>query len=234
MLEFSCWVKSSYTIVTVVDFLIFSIKLVSVTPIPKSSIEAGIKAFDINLISAMVSSTIFFTPLFSQDYFYAKYAPFEKAVPAPSDFFGFGIGEYHARHDQIISYFKKLDEVSDHATYMEYGKSFEGRPLSMLIISSPENLKNLENIRKHHIEQITKYDEKQAADLPVIINLGYSVHGNEPSSTESAILTAYTLLASQKTEIKNYLKNAIIFIDPAINPDGRETDSGIKNIETQS
>jgi hypothetical protein len=165
---------------------------------------------------------IFFTPLFSQDYFYAKYAPFEKTVPAPSEFFGFGIGEYHARYDQIISYFKKLDEVSDHASYMEYGKSFEGRPLSMLIISSPENLKNLENIRKQHIEQITKYDEKQAADLPVIINLGYSVHGNEPSSTESAILTAYTLLASQKTEIKNYLKNAVIFIDPAINPDGRE------------
>ncbi|MFZ1455594.1 MAG: M14 family zinc carboxypeptidase, partial [Saprospiraceae bacterium] len=158
----------------------------------------------------------------SQDYFYGKYAPFEKVIPSPTEFFGFGIGEYHARHDQIISYFKKLDEVSDHAVFMEYGKSFEGRPLSMLIISSPENLKNLENIRKHHIEQITKYDEKQAADLPVIINLGYSVHGNEPSSTESAILTAYTLLASQKTEIKNYLKNAIIFIDPAINPDGRE------------
>jgi hypothetical protein len=165
---------------------------------------------------------IFFIPLFSQDYFYAKYAPFDKAVPAPSDFFGFGIGEYHARHDQIISYFKKLDEVSDHASYMEYGKTFEGRPLSMLIISSPENLKNLENIRKQHIEQIAKYDEKQAVDLPIIINLGYSVHGNEPSSTESAILTAYTLVASQKSEIKNYLKNAVIFIDPAINPDGRE------------
>jgi hypothetical protein len=163
-----------------------------------------------------------FSSLSSQDYFYGKYAPFEKVIPSPTEFFGFGIGEYHARHDQIISYFKKLDEVSDHAVFMEYGKSFEGRPLSMLIISSPENLKNLENIRKHHIEQITKYDEKQAADLPVIINLGYSVHGNEPSSTESAILTAYTLLASQKTEIKNYLKNAIIFIDPAINPDGRE------------
>ncbi len=158
----------------------------------------------------------------SQDYFYANYAPFDKNITTPSEFFGFGIGEYHARHDQIISYFKKLDELSDNATYLEYGKTYEGRTLGMLIISSTENLKNIDNIRKQHLGVIEKYDEKQAAELPVIVNLGYSVHGNEPSSTESSILTAYTLLASQQAEIKKYLKNAIIFIDPAINPDGRE------------
>jgi hypothetical protein len=170
----------------------------------------------------LIVFSIFFTSLSSQEYFYGKYAPFEKSVPAPSEFFGFGIGEYHARHDQIISYFKKLDEVSDHAMFMEYGKTYEGRPLSMLIISSPENLKNLENIRKQHLGLISKYDDKSAGELPVIINLGYSVHGNEPSSTESSILTAYTLLASEQSSIKTYLKNAVIFIDPAINPDGRE------------
>lgn len=165
---------------------------------------------------------IFQSSLFSQEYFYGKYAPFEKNIPTPKEFFGFEIGEYHARHDQIISYFKKLAELSEYAEYMEYGKTFEGRPLSMLIISSPENLKNLENIRKAHLSLMSKYDEKQASDQPVIINLGYSVHGNEPSSTESSILTAYTLLASQHTAVKNYLKNAVIFIDPALNPDGRE------------
>lgn len=52
--------------------------------------------------------------------------------------------------------------------------------------------------------------------------MGYSVHGNEPSTSEAALLTAYTLLASNQKSVMDYLKHAVIFIDPAINPDGRE------------
>jgi len=160
--------------------------------------------------------------LFSQDYFYAKYAPFDKNIPTPKEYFGFEIGEFHARHDQIVSYFKKLAELSENASYVEYGKSYEQRPLGMLVVSQPTYLNNLENIRNQHLDIIEKYDDTKAAEMPVIINMGYSVHGNEPSSTESSILLAYTLLASQHPDIQKYLKNAVIFIDPAINPDGRE------------
>ncbi len=61
-----------------------------------------------------------------------------------------------------------------------------------------------------------------AEDLPVFINLAYNVHGNEPSSSEAALLTAYTFAASDNPEIRNYLRHAVLFIDPAINPDGRD------------
>lgn len=172
-------------------------------------------------------------PLYSgaQEYFYGKYTPFDSSIPTPSQFFGHEIGERHTRHDQMVWYFKKLDELSDKATLIEYGKSHEGRPLTMLCISTPENLRSLENIQKQHLNYTDiKASPDYKADLPLIINLGYSVHGNEPSTSEAALLTAYTLIASKNPEIQHYIKNAVFFIDPAINPDGRERHSQWANM----
>jgi len=58
--------------------------------------------------------------------------------------------------------------------------------------------------------------------MPSIVLLGYNVHGNEPSSSEAAILMAYYLTAVQGPQIEQYLKDAVIFIDPSYNPDGRD------------
>jgi hypothetical protein len=60
------------------------------------------------------------------------------------------------------------------------------------------------------------------SNLPVFVNLAYNVHGNEPSSSEAAMLTAYTLVASKNQVALNYLKGSVVFIDPTINPDGRD------------
>ncbi len=165
---------------------------------------------------------LWFDAVIAQDYYYQHLKPFSAAIPTPEQYFGFGIGEYHVRHDQIVSYFKALDQNSEMAVWMEYGKTYEQRPLGMLIVSSPENIKNLKQIQQDHLQLITNYNAEKAAEVPLIVNLGYSVHGNEPSSTESSLLMAYTLLASEDQHIKDILKNNVIFIDPAINPDGRE------------
>jgi len=163
-----------------------------------------------------------FNAVLAQDYFYQHLKPFSKETPSPEQYFGFGIGEYHVRHDQIVSYFKTLDQISEKAVWMEYGKTYEQRPLGMLIVSSPENIKNLKQIQQDHLNLITNYNAEKASEVPLIVNLGYSVHGNEPSSTESSLLMAYILLASDHPDIRQILKNNVIFIDPAINPDGRE------------
>lgn len=163
------------------------------------------------------------TSLQGQDYFLKKYEPFQDNVPSPEEFLGYGIGERHTRHDLIVAYFKKLAEISDRVSFYEYGKTHEGRILSMLTITTPENLNNLEALKAQHLsftdpdKSSSNYDE-----VPVFINLAYNVHGNEPSSSEAALLTAYTFAASNSPEITNYLNKAVIFIDPAINPDGRD------------
>lgn len=159
----------------------------------------------------------------AQDYYYKQYAPFKTDIPTPAQFLGYDIGDQHTRHDQIVAYFQKLADVSDRVTINEYGRTHERRKLIMLTVTTPENHTNLDRIKQQHLaftntkQKITNYDE-----VPVFIQLGYNVHGNEPSSSEAALLTAYTLVASEHPEITNYRKNAVIFIDPTINPDGRD------------
>ncbi len=159
----------------------------------------------------------------AQDYFFSKFQPFDSNIPSPEEFLGYGIGEKHTRHDLIVNYLTKLSEVSDRASIQEYGKTHEGRKLVILTITSPENIKNLEKLKTDHLQftdpakNPSNYDE-----VPIFINLGYNVHGNEPSSSEAALLTAYTLTASNHPEILNYLNKGVIFIDPTINPDGRD------------
>ena len=165
--------------------------------------------------------------LSSQDYYYSKYAPFNENIKTPEEFLGYPIGEMHTRHDLIVSYMEYLSDISDKAQVFYYGNTYEKRKLLILAISSTEKISTLEEIREKHISYIDpdhpNYNsEAKPSDFPVIINLGYGVHGNEPSSSEAALLTAYTLVSSQSDEIKNYLSQSVILLDPTINPDGRD------------
>ena len=171
------------------------------------------------LLGLLLSSTF----LAAQDYFYAKYAPFDTAIPSPQDYLGYGVGDHHTRHDRIVGYLQTLAALSDRATIYDYGRTNEGRRLVILTVTTPENQGQIDQLKASHLaftdpsQTPTNYN-----DVPVFINLGYNVHGNEPSSSEAAMLTAYTLTASRSPEIMNYLENAVIFIDPTINPDGRD------------
>ncbi|SDB67471.1 Zinc carboxypeptidase [Flavobacteriaceae bacterium MAR_2010_188] len=160
---------------------------------------------------------------FAQDYFLKDQGPFDASIPSPEEFFGYGIGEQHTRHDQIVAYFQKLADISDKVSIEIYGVTHEKRKLVMLTISSETNMSNLEAIKENHLKFVDpKVSPSNFGEVPIFIQLGYNVHGNEPSSAEAAILTAYTLVASNSAEVKNYLENSVIFIDPNINPDGRD------------
>ena len=164
-----------------------------------------------------------FAPLVQgQDYFFKDYAPFDPQIPSPEEFLGYPIGDWHTRHDLIVSYLEKLAELSDRATITYYGQSHEMRKLVILNISAPEHINNLEQLRQTHVNAINPKSNDDDSGLPIFINMGYSVHGNEPSTSESALLTAYTLVASQSEAVNKFLKEAVVFVDPALNPDGRD------------
>lgn len=170
-------------------------------------------------------------PIYSQDYFYQQYGPFDKNIPSPEEFLGYPIGEHHTRHDRIVAYLQKLADLSDKVSLTNYGMTYEYRSLVILNISTPERIQNITKYQDKHLELVDP-NSNNTVDLeqPVFINLGYNVHGNEPSSSEAAMLTAYTLVASQSEAVKTYLEESIIFIDPTINPDGRDRHSGWVNM----
>lgn len=167
-----------------------------------------------------------FLPLlgYSQnDYYFPKGVTFDASIPSPEQFLGYPVGEWHTRVDRIVAYFEKLSSVSSKAHFQIIGYTTEHRPQVVLTISDPVNIKQLESIRQKHLLlsqpgiQVTDLDK-----MPVIVQLGYGIHGNEASSAEAAMLTAYYLLAEQSQETAEFLKNAIINIDPVHNPDGRD------------
>ena len=106
----------------------------------------------------------------------------------------------------------------------QYGKTNEGRALYLAFVSNAANISNLENIRVNNLRLAKQSGDNVAANTtaPAIVWMSYSVHGNETSSTEAALLTLYSLVDPSNTQTKQWLQNTVVIIDPCLNPDGRE------------
>ncbi|MDG1954655.1 MAG: M14 family metallopeptidase [Polaribacter sp.] len=138
-------------------------------------------------------------------------------LQTPDEFLGYKLGSRFTRHHKVVDYFKYISENTDKVKFQPYGKTNELRTLAVAFVSSANNIKNLETIRKQHltnagIENTTGLKDKS------IVWLSYNVHGNESSSTEASMLTLYKLV----TENSSYLENTVVIMDPCINPDGRD------------
>ncbi|HEY9042411.1 MAG TPA: M14 metallopeptidase family protein [Rheinheimera sp.] len=152
-----------------------------------------------------------------------KYVPAvqNSTLPTPEQVLGFHVGDWHARHDQIQRYMEQLAAASPRAQLDIIGYSHEQRPLLQLVISSEQNLQRLEQIRQQHLNA-ARDGESIADDAPVIIWLGYSIHGNEPSGANAALLVAQYLAAAETDEVRNWLDKAVILLQPSLNPDGHD------------
>jgi hypothetical protein len=113
-----------------------------------------------------------------------------------------------------------LANASERITITNRGETFEGRPLILLTITSEENHKNLESIRTNHLNINSTKTIVDFSKMPVVVYQGYSIHGNEPSGSNAAMLYAYHLAASNDNELLEALEKSIILLDPSMNPDG--------------
>ena len=154
---------------------------------------------------------IFFLTLFTVS------SVFSQSIKSPSEFLGYEIGTRFTRHHKVVDYFKYVSNTLSNVKLDKYGETNEHRPLYLAYISSEENIKNIENIRKSNLSQ-TGIIEDKTKNKKAIIWLSYNVHGNEASSTEASMLTIYELVTNKKP----WLENTVVIIDPCINPDGRD------------
>ena len=133
--------------------------------------------------------------------------------------FGYELGTQFTRHHQVIDYVKHVASSSAYATTKTYGKTYEGRTLQLVYLSSPENLAQLEAMRKDHLRSIGYVQgARETSKEFSVVWLSYNVHGNESTSTEAALKTLHTLV----TEKQEWLENLVVIMDPCINPDGRD------------
>ncbi len=154
--------------------------------------------------------------------YYLPEGSYNPDIPTPQDILGYHPGEWHVSHDQLLFYMREVAEASDRMFLTEIARTYEGRPLIQLTISSPDNLSRIEEIKTEHVK-LTDPSSSGALstdDMPIVMWLGYSIHGNEASGSNASLITAYYLAAAQGEEIDNILQNAIIILDPSYNPDG--------------
>ncbi len=140
-------------------------------------------------------------------------------IPPPSSLLKVPLGERFTRHDQLLDYLERLAASSPRVTLQQYGETYEGRPLVLLAISDPANIDRLDDLRREHLERLTS--AAPVGDDPVIVWLGYGVHGNESSSAEAALGVAYLLAAVEGESWRQRLREVVVLIDPLLNPDGR-------------
>lgn len=149
-------------------------------------------------------------------------------VPTPDRVLGFPFGERPITPEEAFHYLEALAQASPRIRLETYGRTFEGRPLRLAWVSTPENLARLETWQRRWRDlwnpvQVRREDLDAwlSEGLPLLVWFGFSIHGNEHSSTEAALALAYFLVASERAEVQQVLERVVLVIDPVQNPDGR-------------
>ena len=163
--------------------------------------------------------------LIAQDlkYYLPDSVSYNPAIPKPKDIIYHEVGEWHVTHDRLVNYMKAIAAAAPERVKLEtMGFTYENRPQVLLIITSSKNQQRLEEIRQQHLllSDPTKSASLNIENMPIVVWIGHSIHGNEPSGANASLLSAYYLAAAQGKQIDELLDNAVILFDPSFNPDG--------------
>ncbi|RUO30716.1 peptidase M14 [Aliidiomarina sedimenti] len=163
-------------------------------------------------------------PLQAADYDLDYYLPagteLDPSVPTPAEVLHYEVGEWHVRHDQLVRYMEVLSDHSDRFQMEIIGYSHERRPLILVTVTSAENKDRVEEMRQQHLALTDPDADADVTEAPLVVYLGFSVHGDESSGANASLLTAYYLAAAQGEEVEQWLDNTVILLEPALNPDG--------------
>src|SRR3990172_8007410 len=116
----------------------------------------------------------------------------------------------------------------DRVRVMTYGRSEERRTLYLIAVSSPENIRRLDEIRAQTARladpRTTAPADAQAIiqGLPATGWLNYPKDGNEGPALEAAIQVLWQWAASSEPATLGILRNAVVLINPAHNPESHE------------
>ncbi len=143
-------------------------------------------------------------------------------VPQPS------LGVRYTSHEALLAYVRSLAAAApDRLRLSTLNLTEEGREQPLLVISSPENLRRLEeakalNARLADPRTCSEEEARRIAEKgPVFVWLGYSVHGSEASGSEAALAVAYHFAAARSPEVLSQLDRVVLLLDLTQNPDGR-------------
>ena len=175
-------------------------------------------------------------------------ADHEAGVTPPDELLGFPLGERPATVEEIRTCIQTWARQSPRVRLVDYAKSHRDRQLSLLVISSENNLDRIDEIRRDWDRLWDPRSTPRAeADrllrrTPAVAYFGYSIHGDELSCSDAALALIHHLAADQSDVVGETLRRTVVLIDPLKNPDGRaralnavdETVGEIPTVDDQS
>jgi len=180
---------------------------------------------------AIAAACLFANFAFAQDDFiFWPNADYDPAIPTVEEVLGYTSGERITWHRDAIRYFEALAEAAPERIFVaRYAQSWEGRDLVYVVVTSAENMARIDDVkagmqRLADPRQTTRAEaEEIITNQPAVTWLSYGVHGNEISSTDASMLTAYHLLASRgDARVADIMRDTVVVLDPMQNPDGRD------------
>ena len=149
-------------------------------------------------------------------------------ITPPDQFFGFQLGADGelAHWDKMVEYFELLDRESDRIQVTNLGPSTEGHPYLLAIISSPENMANLDRLREVNKQiQDPHKSEAEVRELikegKAVVSQSFGLHATEVAGAQTAPELAYDFLSRDDEETQRILDNTILILFPNFNPDGQ-------------
>jgi hypothetical protein len=158
----------------------------------------------------------------------AQHGTYDPAVPRPAAVLGYDIGARLTPHHLIVRYVEAVAAASPRVRVDTVAHTYEGREVLAVFVTSVANQQRLAQLQAdvQRLADPRALAADAAAALiartPVVVWLGYTVHGNEASGAEAALALLYQLAAGQDAETQAILDSTIVIIDPVQNPDGHE------------
>ena len=155
--------------------------------------------------------------------------PYRPGIPRPESILGYAIGEtntqYAAQERVMLAI---AGAAKDRVRVEDFTTTYERRPMRLYIVSSPENIARLDDIRRD-LDRLADPRTTTAAEAdaiaartPPVVWISGSVHGDESPGFEACMQLLYQLAASEEPATLAALRNAIVVINPSSNPDGHE------------
>ncbi len=148
-------------------------------------------------------------------------------VPHPSEVFSFTPGDDYrlATYQQMVDYYEALDAASDRVALRRIGTSVLGRPLLLVIISSEENLRDLERWRaaSEKLARARVSDEEAvqlAEDGKAVVWIDGGLHATEVAGAQMTPLLAWRVATEESAEMRHIREQVVLLLMPVMNPDG--------------
>lgn len=180
-----------------------------------------------SLIAGLLSLSLA-APALAQHSFTRPGETYDPKVPTPRAVLGYELGQQFTSHRAMTRYLEAVAKASPRVRVDTVARSFEGRELFLITVTSEANMARLEAIRRDALRiadprgAATGEVEAAAGRLPAIVWLAHSVHGGEASGVEAGLALLYQLAAGTDAETRMALDSTVVLIDPNQNPDGRE------------